>query len=281
MTPLPRLVDRPLLLARRRRAIRRGLETFLLDRIADEIDERLGEVNRRFTRIALVSGFPAYWSARFPQARVVPDDAVLDLAERDHDLVIHAVSLHWADDPVGQIVQCRRALSPDGLFIGVTFGGRSLNELRSVLAETEAALSGGLSPRVVPMAEIRDLGAVLQRAGLALPVADSEARQVKYRDLAGLFRDLRGMGETNVLAARNPAALSRRFRDEAARRYASAFADAEGLLPATVETIWLTGWAPAPGQQKPLRPGSAAARLADALNAAEVPLQGGPDSAGD
>ncbi|MFM2356063.1 MAG: hypothetical protein RLZZ528_1799 [Pseudomonadota bacterium] len=281
MTSLPKLADRPLLEAHRRRAARSGPETFLFDAVADEIDERLSEVNRRFTRIAVVTGFPGYWSARFPQARIVADDPVLALDEGAHDLVIHALALHWADDPVGQIVQCRRALAPDGLFLCASFGGRSLNELRSVLAETEAAMSGGLSPRVVPMAEIRDLGAVLQRAGLALPVADSDLRTIRYRDLRGLFRDLRGMGETNALAARDSRPLSRRFLAEAARRYAGAFADAGGLLPATVETIWLTGWAPAPGQQKPLRPGSAAARLADALNAREVPLGESPGGGGD
>ncbi|MCU0856112.1 MAG: SAM-dependent methyltransferase, partial [Rhodobacteraceae bacterium] len=167
------LIDRAALAQHRSRAERRGMAAFLHDLAADEIEERLAEVNRRFTDIAVVTGHPAVWRERFPQAHMVPDDDLLDLTPGAHDLVIHALGLHWANDPVGQLVQARRALRPDGLLLCASFGGRTLAELRVALAEAEVALSGGLSPRVLPMGEIRDLGALLQRAGLALPVADS------------------------------------------------------------------------------------------------------------
>ena len=173
MSAPPPLTDRASLALHRRRAERQGMASFVHDLAADEIEERLAEVNRRFTEIAVVTGHPAVWRARFPQARIVPDDDLLDLTPGAHDLVIHALGLHWANDPVGQLVQARRALRPDGLLLCVSFGGQTLAELRAALAETEAALVGGLSPRVLPMGEIRDLGALLQRAGLALPVADS------------------------------------------------------------------------------------------------------------
>ena len=207
---------------------------------------------------------------------MVPDDPVLDLRPGAHDLVIHALALHWADDPVGQLIQCRRALRPDGLLLAVTFGGESLFELRAALASAEAKLLGGLSPRVAPMAEIRDLGALLQRAGFALPVADADRRTVSYPSALHLMRDLRAMGETNALAARHRSAPPRALFAEAARLYREAHGGeahgAEGRVTATVEMIHLAGWAPHESQPKPLRPGSAAARLADALGAAETPL---------
>lgn len=240
---------------------------------ATEIQERLAEVNRQFTAPAVVTGFPEFWARVMPKARIVADTPVLDLMEGAHDLVIHALALHWADDPVGQIVQCRRALKPDGLFLGVLPGGRSLSELRAVLAETETLLCGGLSPRVVPMAEIRDLGALLQRAGLNLPVADSDLRRLSYRDLFHMISDLRAMGETNALAARDRRVLPRGFWPEAARAYAEAFPEDGGRIRATLEFVYLTGWAPGPDQQQPLRPGSARQRLADWLGTSENPLR--------
>ena len=273
MSTTPRLTD-PAALARNRARAARAPALFLHEAVAAEIEERLAEVNKTFTAPAIVTPFPDFWAGRLPGATVVAEAATLPLAPAAHDLVIHALSLHWADDPVGQIIQCRRALKPDGLFLGAMFGGRTLAELRAALAEAEAALTGGLSPRVLPMAEIRDLGALLQRAGLALPVADGSARTVTYRDAFHLMHDLRAMGEGNALAARHRRPPPRALFADAARRYAAAFPAPEGRIRASFETIFLTGWAPHESQQKPLRPGSAAARLADALGAEERPLPG-------
>ncbi len=276
----PALTDRTALALHRARALRTPA-LFLHESAADEVQERLTEVNRRFTHPAVVTPFAQVWAGRLPNARIVADAPVLDLEEGSHDLVIHALALHWADDPLGQIIQCRRALQPDGLFLGVMFGGQSLHELRAVLAQAESDVTGGLSPRVLPMGEIRDLGGLVQRAGLALPVADGFTQTVLYRDLMHLVRDLRAMGEGNALAARHRAPMPRAMVARAAQLYAENFADAQGRLPATVETLVLTGWAPSETQQKPLRPGSAAARLADALGSTETGLQTGPERPGD
>ena len=263
MTP-PLLTDRKALTRNRARAT----ETFLQVEVAAEIQERLTEVNRTFTDPVVVTGFPHLW----PDFRCVPDEEVLDLAVGAQDLVIHALALHWANDPVGQLVQCRRALRPDGLFMAMLFGGQTLHELRACLASAEAEVTGGLSPRVLPMAEIRDLGAVLQRAGFALPVADSFTKTLRYRDALHLMRDLRAMGEGNALAQRLRRPTGRRVLLRAAEIYAQQFAGPDGRIDATFDVICLTGWAAHDSQQKPLRPGSAAARLADALNVAESPL---------
>ncbi|MCJ8138330.1 methyltransferase domain-containing protein [Falsirhodobacter halotolerans] len=255
----PKLTDRPALTRHRTRARTEAL--FLHADVAHETQERLSEVNRTFTSPVVVTPFPEFW----PGFATVPDADLLDLTDGAHDLVIHALCLHWADDPVGQVVQCRRALAPDGLFMAVCFGGETLRELRAALTAAEAEVTGGLSPRILPMADIRDLGALLSRAGLALPVADADRRTVRYRDALHLMHDLRGMGETSALDAR-----PRRFTRSgvllgAAARYQADHADAEGRIPATFDLVWLTGWAPHPGQPQPLRPGSATHRLADAL----------------
>ncbi|MCW1931217.1 methyltransferase domain-containing protein [Pararhodobacter zhoushanensis] len=272
------MTDRAALARFRARALR-DPALFLQADAADEVQERLAEVNRTFTAPAVITAFPQVWEGRLPGAVIIPDTEVLDLKPGAHDLVIHALALHWADDPLGQLIQSQRALQPDGLFMGVMFGGQSLHELRSVLAQAEADVTGGLSPRVVPMGEIRDLGALLQRAGFALPVADGFTRTVLYRDLLHLVRDLRAMGEVNALAGRHKAPLRRAVLARAAALYSEVFADAEGRLPVTVETLFLTGWAPSETQQKPLRPGSAAHRLADALGTAETGLEPAPFAA--
>jgi SAM-dependent methyltransferase len=274
MTP-PMLTDRQQLARSRARAARAPAD-FLHEAAIAEVQERLDEVNRRFTRVAIVTGRPARWASAFPRARVVPDAATLDLSPGAQDLVIHALALHWADDPVGQLVQARRALAPDGLFLGVTFGGRTLHELRASLAEAEVRLTGGLSPRVLPMAEIRDLGALLQRAGFALPVADCAALRVTYASALHLMRDLRAMGETNALAARHRRLAPRSLFAEAERIYAETHGTPEGRVAATFEMIHLAGWAPHESQQKPLRPGSAEHSLAEALGTRErKPNEGG------
>ena len=275
MPMTPALTDRSRLAEQRARAARTPA-LFLHEATADEIEERLAEVNRTFTAPAVVTPFAQVWQGRLAEARIVPDDPVLALEPGAHDLVIHALALHWADDPLGQIIQCRRALRPDGIFIAALFGGQSLHELRAALAQAESDLRGGLAPRVLPMGEIRDLGGLLQRAGLALPVADSVTRRILYRDLRHLASDLRAMGEGNALANRHRAPLPRAVLARAEAIYRDRWGDAEGRLPATVETLFLTGWAPAESQQKPLRPGSATARLADALGTREHPLEPAP-----
>jgi SAM-dependent methyltransferase len=264
MQRAPILTDRQAL-ARNRARARPRPALFLHAAAAGEIEERLNEVNRRFTAPAIVTPFPEVWAGRMPDARIVPDDEVLALDPGAHDLVIHALCLHWANDPPGQVIQCCRALRPDGLFLGVTPGGRTLHELRAALAEAEAAVRGGLSPRVLPMADIRDLGALLQRAGLALPVADTATLTVRYADPLALMRDLRAMGEGNALAARPRHPTPRAVFAAAAAHYAAAWTGDDGRIAATFDLVHLAGWAPHHSQQTPLRPGSATHRLAAAL----------------
>jgi hypothetical protein len=266
----PLLTDRAALI--RNRARIRDESLFLRRAIRNEVQDRLIEVNRSFTAAALITAQPSLWTDALPGAVVVPDDDLLALQPGAHDLVIHDMALHWANDPVGQLVQARLALRPDGMLIATLFGGQTLHELRACLAEAEAATRGGLSPRVAPMGEIRDLGALLQRAGFALPVADLVPFRVSYATALALMVDLRGMGESNALAARPRQMTPRRLIAETTARYAAAFGDANGRIPATFEVVTLTAWAPAPDQPQPLRPGSARARLADALRVSEQPL---------
>jgi SAM-dependent methyltransferase len=230
MTMPPDLFD-PELLARRRARAERAPADFLRAAVAAEVSERLKEVNRTFRAPALIGPRPDVWTAALaplPAPHCVPDAAILDLAEGAHDLVIHALAMHWSNDPVGQLVQARRALAPDGLMIATLFGGRTLSELRIALSEAEVAETGGLSPRVAPMGEIRDLGALLQRAGFALPVADSLPFDVRYPDALALMRDLRAMGETNVLRDRLRRPMPRRLLARAARSTPSASAGPTG-----------------------------------------------------
>ncbi|WP_425092399.1 methyltransferase domain-containing protein [Tropicimonas sp. S265A] len=265
----PTLTDRPALIAQRSRARLQGPVEFLHQEALVEVEERLNEVNRQFTDIAVVTGHREFWAAAFPNALIVPDEAELDVAPRSFDLVIHALALHWADDPVGQLVQSRNALRPDGLFLAVLFGGQTLHELRVALAEAETALTGGLSPRIAPMGEVRDLGALLQRAGLALPVADISRRSVEYSSALHLMKDLRHMGEGNALAQRHRAPLPRAVLDLACDIYGREFPGDKGRVRATFEFVFLTGWAPSRDQPRPMRPGSASHRLAEALGTVE------------
>jgi hypothetical protein len=244
MTDTPRLTDRRALKLHRARAARRP-QLFLLDEAAADLEERLSEIKKTFTKPAIVGGMPGPFQAVLPPSVSVLDDDLLDLTRGSHDLVVHAMSLHWADDPVGQLVQSRLALEPDGLLIAIFFGGQTLHELRTVLAEAETRVSGGLSPRVLPMGDLRDLGGLLQRAGFALPVADNRTITVRYKSLGDLIRDL--------------------------RLYRAHFSDDDGYLLATFEMIFLTGWAPHESQPKPLRPGSAKGRLSEALGTQERP----------
>lgn len=272
MANAPTLTDRTALERNRARAMR-APEMFLHEAAAEELHDRLSMVNRAFNSPAIVSGFPGFWADFMPGAKHVTDQEVLTLDPQAHDLVVHAMALHWANDPVGQIIQCRRALRPDGLFLSVAFGGQTLHELRAALATAEAEVTGGLSPRVAPMAEIRDMGGLLQRAGLALPVADALPFDVTYASPLHLMRELRQMGENNALNDRLRRPTRRAVILRAAEIYAQAHAGDDGRIPATFEMIFLSGWAPDDSQPQPLRPGSASARLADALNARETKLE--------
>ena len=264
----PRLTDRAALIRNRRRAQPDAL--FLQEQAADEVQERLNEVNRSFTAPAIVTGFPDFWRERFPEATIVADDDRLTLQPGAHDLVLHMMCLHWADDPVGQLVQSRHALKPDGLLLCSFLGGETLHELRASLAEAEAKITGGLSPRVAPMGEIRDLGGLLQRAGFALPVADSTPLTATYVNAFHLMHDLRKMGENNALQGRIRHATRRDLLTEAATIYAHAYPADDSRVAATFEIITLTGWAPSADQPQPLRPGSAQTRLADVLGTVET-----------
>lgn len=264
----PVLTDRARLDRQRARAARAGFVDVLHRVAATEIHDRLLEINRTFTAPAVVTGWPGFWAGSMPGARIVPDGPVLDLAPGVHDLVIHAMALHWACDPVGQIIQCARALREDGLFLAVCPGGETLAGLRAALARAEAEETGGLSPRVLPMGEVRDMGGLLARAGLALPVADVVTQAVSYPGLFHLARDLRAMGETNAMAARLRRPTRRAVFARAAAIMAAANADCDdpSRIRDRFDLVFLTGWAPSASQQKPLRPGSARTRLEDALN---------------
>jgi len=269
----PQLTDRDALTRFRARAMKSGHPAmFLQEEAILEVNERLNEVNRTFKSVAIVTPFPEIWQKTHPKAKIIPDGEHLALEKEAFDLVIHAISLHWANDPVGQMIQCRQALKPDGLFLAACFGGETLNELRTALAEAEVEISGGLSPRVAPMGEIRDLGALLQRAGFAMPVADTDKKSVTYKNMASLVTDLRNMGEVNAMAHRRKTFTKRAIFKQAEEIYSTAFSTSDGRINATFEIIYLTGWAPDESQPKPLRPGSASARLADALGSIESSL---------
>jgi hypothetical protein len=270
MTAQPIMTDTNALARHRARATNKGM--FLHQAAADEVQDRLEMVNKSFTNPLIVTGFPEFWAAQLPQAATTPADEVLAAAHTTHDLVIHAMSLHWANDPVGQLIQCRRAMQADGFFLSVAFGGQTLHELRACMGQAEAAVTGGMSPRVAPMAELRDMGALLQRAGFALPVADTLPLRVEYDDAWHLMRDLRAMGEANALDGRLRRPTARKVLDHAAELYQTHFGTDNGRIIASFDLIFLTGWAPDESQPKPLRPGSAKQRLSDALRTDETKL---------
>ena len=269
MTQPPKLFDRRALAGNRARSAI-APASFLQERAAEQVKERLEEVNRTFSRPLVVGGMSGVWSEFGPNCE---DAEHLHFDAADHDLIIHAFGLHWSDDPVGQLIQCRRALRPDGMFIGVMYGGRTLHELRAALTEAESSVSGGLSPRVSPMADIRDVGSLLQRSGYALPVVDSEQTTVEYGSLSDLMHDLRQMGEANALEERPRRFSPRSLFEIAERVYFRDFSVSSDRIPATFETFFLTGWAPSPQQQQPLRPGSAKRRLANELGVREWGLE--------
>jgi SAM-dependent methyltransferase len=201
---------------------------------------------------------------------VVADEEALPFGDASLDLVVSGLALQFANDLPGVLAQIRRALKPDGLFVAALLGGDTLTELRQAFAEAESEIEGGASPRVAPFADLRELGALLQRAGFALPVTDVERVTVRYSSVFDLMHDLRRMGATNPLVARRRVLLRRTTLMAMADVYAGRFADADGRIRATFDILWLSGWAPHPNQQQPLKPGSAKVRLADALGTREI-----------
>jgi SAM-dependent methyltransferase len=289
-----KLFDRGLVDARRRRALAGGLEgaDFLLSAAVDDLVDRLAAVKRSFPlALDLATPLPSLAERLVANAAigtvlrldrlaetitnretgVIGDPEFLPFRAESLDLVASALALHWIEDLPGALAQIRRALKPDGLFIANLIGGETLRELRESFAFAEAELTGGASPRVAPFAELRDLGALLQRAGFALPVIDQDRLTVRYGSAIELMRDLRMMGAGNALIERSRKPLRRDVLMRAAEVYAERFADADGRIRATFDIVSLSGWAPHESQQQPLRPGSAKTRLADALGVAERP----------
>jgi SAM-dependent methyltransferase len=270
----PRIFDRKALALHRTRARKTDGDAFLAQAAAEGLAERIGAVQRTFDSGYAIDTLDAAMSALEGCARhwthttVGPDEALSPVHE-DQDLAVSVLSLHAVNDLPGILVQARRALKPDGLFVAALFGGETLAELRQSLAAAELEVRGGVSPRVAPFGDVRDLGGLLQRAGFALPVADVERTIVRYKDFMSLVRDLRAMGETNVLVERSGRPISRTMLTAMLAHYAANFADPDGRLRATFDIVYLTGWAPHESQQQPLRPGSAKARLAEALGTEE------------
>lgn len=281
---------------RDRAAVGFAAHDFLFREVAARLVDRLDDITRRFPRAAdlgahdgtiartlgrrggvetLVqcdlSAAMAAAAARQGGTALVADEEALPFAHRSLDLVLSNLSLHWVNDLPGALLQIARALRPDGLFLAAMFGGQTLRELREALLEAEAEQEGGVSPRVSPFVDAREAGHLLQRAGFALPVVDVDMIPVTYPDALALWRDLRGMGESNALNERRRRGSRRSTLLRAAALYGERFAEPDGRVRATFEIVYLTAWAPAPTQQKPLAPGSAQARLADALGTTERP----------
>ncbi|MGU3360639.1 methyltransferase domain-containing protein [Methylobacterium sp. M6A4_1b] len=279
-------------LARRRlaRAHRAGYADFLLRRVVDDLEDRLGAVLRTFAE-AVDLGTPSSLAAgrlresgrvghltrlapRAEAGAVLADPEILPLAPGRFDLAVSLLALQHVNDLPGALAQLRRTLRPDGLFIGCLLGGRTLTELRQVFGQAESEVEGGVSPRVAPFAEVREMGSLLQRAGFALPVTDVETVTVRFPDPFALMHDLRAMGLTNVLIDRRRTPLRRDTLLRAAALYAERFSDPDGRIRASFEILWLSGWAPHESQQKPLKPGTAQTRLAEALGTTERKPEG-------
>lgn len=276
MAELAPLFDRAL--AATRAARKHGAEPNILTRtIAEELVERLAFVNRRFERVLLIAAEPQAIAERLKEGGQVKEVETmrpaagdnLGLPQEAYDAVFSVLDLQGFNDVPGALIQMRRALKPDGLLLACLFAGETLTELRQSWLAAEAAVAGGVSPRVAPMIDVRELGALLQRAGLALPVADLDRTVVRYADAVALIHEIRELGLSNNLVGRSRTPVSRRLMGAAINHYHQNFADPDGRVRATVEVAWLTGWAPHESQQQPLKPGSARARLADALKVEE------------
>src|SRR5499426_918394 len=309
----PLVFDRRRQRTHRMRAAALGPSTFLIERVAEDLSDRLATVLRPF-EYALDLGTPTdavrrvlaasgkvgtiiaadalaggaaiscrrvhgsieqgeQTSQRILDAQLVvaADEEALPFRDASLDLVVSALALQFVNDLPGTLIQIRRALVPDGLLLAALAGGDTLTELRQAFAAAEAEIEGGASPRVVPFADVRDMGALLQRAGFALPVTDVDRVTVRYPSPLALLQDLRGMGAANPLIERSRRPLKRASLTRMVELYVERFSDRDGRVRATFELIWLSGWAPHASQQKPLAPGSAQVRLADALGTKEIP----------
>jgi SAM-dependent methyltransferase len=289
MRQAPRLFEQALIRTRLARAIAAGGPDFLLQRAADDLADRLALVLRHFATV-LDLGTPGPHAAHViaqsglattllraapvdvalkpgPWQGCVADAGLLPFGDRSLDAVISLLALQSVDDLPGSLVQIRRALRPDGLFLACLIGGTSLSELRESFADAEMEIEGGISPRVAPFADLRDLGGLLQRAGFALPVTDVDQVTLRYSSALALMRDLKAMGAANALIERRREPLRRATLLRAIEIYQQRFADPDGKVRATFELVWISGWSPDPSQQKPLKPGSATTKLADALEA--------------
>jgi SAM-dependent methyltransferase len=303
MSSPPLIFDRQLLRARRARATALGPSTFLIERLAQDLADRLATVLRQFGyaadlgtptdaarrtlaasgKVGTVIATDALAGARLQtlgdcELAVAADEEALPFGDAALDLVVSLLELQFVNDLPGTLVQIRRALKPDGLLLAALAGGDTLTELRQAFAAAEAEIEGGLSPRVAPCADVRDMGALLQRAGFALPVTDSDRITVRYASPLALMHDLRRMGATNPLNERSRRPLARATLARIMEIYAEKFSDPDGRIRATFEVVWLSGWAPHESQQKPLAPGSARQRLADALGTQEIKLPRSGDS---
>jgi NADH dehydrogenase [ubiquinone] 1 alpha subcomplex assembly factor 5 len=294
-TPDPLLVfDRSLVRRRRERAVLGGDKAdFLFAEVATRLADRLSDVKRSFAvgvdlgsrgghmaRATMGTGrveqlyatdASPLLAGRLPVPSVAADEEMLPFAASSLDLVVSSLALHWVNDVPGALVQIRRALKPDGLFLAAMFGGETLWELRQILMEAELEVTGGASARVSPMADLRDAAGLLQRAGFALPVADRDPLSVSYADAWGLMRDLSRMGEGNAIRMRLPGPMRRAVLAEAVQSYQKRHPFGTGRVRASFEVLYISGWAPAATQQQPLRPGQAKTRLADALGVDERP----------
>ena len=277
MTPspntAPKLFDRALLRMRQSRALKQERATFLLDRVTEDMEERLHAVLREFADVADVwtpgTALRTPSRDRFKSVTQIGlDDSeqeTLPLQPESLDLVVSGLAFQFVNDLPGVLTQIRRALRPDGLLLAAMIGGDTLTELRQSFAAAEAELEGGVSPRVAPFADLRDVGALLQRAGFALPVTDVDSLVVRYDNAFALMADLRRMGATNILVERRRTPTRRATMLRMAQIYGERFADPDGRIRATFDVVWLSGWAPHESQQQPLQPGSAKASLADAV----------------
>lgn len=287
----PLVFDNALLRTRRSRASRRS-KSFLMERAAQDAAERMCDINRQFEN-ALIIGAPdfvetlltnlpsskrplnhttCYDTIELTQAQTIAADDNLPFDPGTFDLIISGLSLHTVNDLPGALIQARRVLRPDGLFIGAMLGGETLMELRQACYAADDKTFGGLTPRIFPFADYSQTAALLQRSGFALPVVDADRFTVRYKAFETLVSDIRDMGDMNCLVARQKTGFKRAFKQALVEAYTEHFSD-DGKFKATFEILWLTGWSPHESQQKPLKPGSAKMRLADALNTTENKLK--------
>ncbi len=275
----PRLFDRALYAARAKRARQAGHD-ILSRTVAAEFAERLELVTRKFDKTLVIAADPGPLAAALRTNGKATEVAVLEasaderlpLAPESLDAIFSILDLQTVNDVPGALVQMRRALRPDGLFLACLFAGDTLTELRQSWLEAEARLTGGASPRVAPMIDVRELGSLLQRAGFALPVADLDRTIVRYADAVALIHEIRSLGLSNVLVGRSRRPVTKALLAEVAATYQRRFSDADGRIRATVEVAWAIAWSPHESQQQPLKPGSARMRLADALKTEETKL---------